>query len=399
MVVLEAEQQVGGLAKTVVRDGYRFDLGGHRFFTKSPEVESLWLQLLGEELLLRSRLSRIYWNGHFLDYPLSACDAVRRLGQSELTRCLASYLAAVPRRKGASGAWRSGIVEPVQAPPTTSSSGRTRRRSGACPAPRSGGVGSPADQGLADDGRARRAPRRAPWRGQEPHPEFTTPALRAGRINGRRWRSGSAISAARCGPGPPSSRIRVDHGQVVAVNDHRCDEGDLLLPLGSVAGMTAPAPPADALEAAQGRYRYRDFLTVALVLRGEDLFPDNWIYVRSVRAGRAHPELPLVEPVDGAGERDDVHRPPVLLLRGRHSGRRPTSASSSWRPPGSAGSGCAQARVERGYVERVPKAYPVYDERYAERLVAVRRWLDGLENLQQSAATGSTGTTTPTIRC
>ena len=68
-IVLEAERQVGGLAKTVVRDGYRFDLGGHRFFTKSKEVERLWHEVMGDEFLLRPRMSRIYWN-RFLDYPL-----------------------------------------------------------------------------------------------------------------------------------------------------------------------------------------------------------------------------------------------------------------------------------------------------------------------------------------
>ena len=86
VLVLEAEDQVGGLARTVVRDGYRFDLGGHRFFTKSPEVESLWLEVLGEELLLRQRLSRIYWNGKFLESPLSPRDVVRKLGPTRRSR-------------------------------------------------------------------------------------------------------------------------------------------------------------------------------------------------------------------------------------------------------------------------------------------------------------------------
>src|SRR3712207_1635189 len=80
VVLLEADRQVGGLAKTVVRDGYRFDLGGHRFYTKSREVERLWHGLMGPELLRRKRLSRIYWNGRFLDYPLRAGDVVRKLG-------------------------------------------------------------------------------------------------------------------------------------------------------------------------------------------------------------------------------------------------------------------------------------------------------------------------------
>ena len=60
VVVFEAGEAVGGLARTETRDGYRFDLGGHRFFTKSPEVEALWEEMLGDELLVRPRLSRIY---------------------------------------------------------------------------------------------------------------------------------------------------------------------------------------------------------------------------------------------------------------------------------------------------------------------------------------------------
>jgi glycine/D-amino acid oxidase-like deaminating enzyme len=69
VVVLEAEDQVGGLAKTVERDGYRFDLGGHRFFTKAMEVDNLWHEVLGDEFLRRPRMSRIYWNNRYLDHP------------------------------------------------------------------------------------------------------------------------------------------------------------------------------------------------------------------------------------------------------------------------------------------------------------------------------------------
>src|SRR3954464_3695026 len=101
VVVLEAEEQVGGLAKTVEIDGYRFDLGGHRFFTKSIEVDTLWHEILGEEFLLRPRLSRIYWNSRYLDYPLRGADVVRKLGPIELARCMGSYLkaAAMPKRQ------------------------------------------------------------------------------------------------------------------------------------------------------------------------------------------------------------------------------------------------------------------------------------------------------------
>src|SRR5262245_1386510 len=70
--VFEADGTVGGIAKTVVFDGYRFDLGGHRFFTKLKPIEHLWLDLLGPELLRRPRLSRIYYKGQFFAYPLAA---------------------------------------------------------------------------------------------------------------------------------------------------------------------------------------------------------------------------------------------------------------------------------------------------------------------------------------
>src|ERR687896_2528834 len=68
-LVVEASDAVGGIARTEVRDGYRFDLGGHRFFTKSQEVNDLWHEVMKEEFLKRPRMSRIYWNGKFLDYP------------------------------------------------------------------------------------------------------------------------------------------------------------------------------------------------------------------------------------------------------------------------------------------------------------------------------------------
>ncbi len=101
VIVFEAEDQVGGLAKTEVRDGYRFDLGGHRFFTKSKEVDDLWHEVMREEFLLRPRMSRIFWNGKFLDYPLSGMDVVKKLGPVELTRAGLSYLYAAIFKRNA----------------------------------------------------------------------------------------------------------------------------------------------------------------------------------------------------------------------------------------------------------------------------------------------------------
>src|SRR5215210_6931526 len=105
VIVLEAEDQVGGIAKTAVRDGYRLDLGGHRFFTKAKEVEALWHEIMAEEFLKRPRMSRIFWRdgrgrGKFLDYPLRGPDVMKKLGPVDLTKALLSYIRAALKPKG-----------------------------------------------------------------------------------------------------------------------------------------------------------------------------------------------------------------------------------------------------------------------------------------------------------
>src|SRR5437763_7571870 len=100
VIVLEATDQVGGIARTEVRDGYRFDLGGHRFFTKVKEVDDLWHEIMKEEFLKRPRQSRIYWNRKFLEYPLQGMDVIKKLGPVDLTKALLSYLWAAVKPKG-----------------------------------------------------------------------------------------------------------------------------------------------------------------------------------------------------------------------------------------------------------------------------------------------------------
>ena len=84
---------MGGISRTVVRDGWRFDLGGHRFFTKVPEVEALWHEILPEgDFMLRPRMSRIYYKGKFLDYPLRALNVLRNIALWEGILIGFSYL-------------------------------------------------------------------------------------------------------------------------------------------------------------------------------------------------------------------------------------------------------------------------------------------------------------------
>ena len=92
VIVFEADKVVGGISRTVERDGWRFDIGGHRFFTKVQPVEDLWHEILpDEDFLLRPRMSRIFYDGKYYDYPLKASNALRNMGILEAIRSVLSY--------------------------------------------------------------------------------------------------------------------------------------------------------------------------------------------------------------------------------------------------------------------------------------------------------------------
>src|SRR3954447_4238717 len=92
--IIESDDVVGGIARTVEREVYRFDIGGHRFFTKVTEIEKLWDEMLGEPMLVRPRMSRIFYGGKFYDYPLRATNALKNMGLIRATSCMRSYMKA-----------------------------------------------------------------------------------------------------------------------------------------------------------------------------------------------------------------------------------------------------------------------------------------------------------------
>jgi protoporphyrinogen oxidase len=161
------------------------------------------------------------------------------------------------------------------------------------------------------------------------------------------------------------------------------------LPLRNVVEMVRPRPPQEVRDAAQG-LRYRDFLTVALVVDGEDLFPDNWIYIHEpgVRVGRIQnfrswspwmvpdPDKSCVGLEYFCFAGDDLWSMDDAALV--------DLASRELEQLGLA----LRAKVDRGFAIRVPKAYPIYDGDYAHRVAVIRSWLDGIENLQQVGRNG-----------
>jgi protoporphyrinogen oxidase len=393
-IVLEADRQVGGLAKTVEIDGYRFDLGGHRFFTKAREVEDLWNEVMGDEFLLRPRMSRIYWNQKFLDYPLRGSDVIRKLGPVELTRCVASYAkaAVMPSRKEESlEDWVSNrfgrrlfelffksYTEKVWGVPTTEI--------------------------------------RAEWAAQRIKGLSFFSAAKAAFFGNRGNKVKTLISEfhyPRYGPGQMweemTRRIEEDGGEVLlearverieldgshvagVVAGGRTYEPDAVissLPLRELVMMTQPAPPAEVIEAALG-LRYRDFLTVALVVSGDDLFPDNWIYIHepAVRVGRIQNYRswsPWMVP--------DPDKACVGLEYFCFAGDDLWTMTDDDLVALAAGElerlGLAdRGQVERGFAIRVPKAYPIYDADYAESVATIRTWLETIDNLQQVGRNG-----------
>ncbi len=109
-IVLESDKVVGGISRTVQQNGWRFDIGGHRFFTKVPRIEEVWHEILpDDDFMLRPRMSRIYYNKKFFDYPLKASNALRNLGLLEAIRCVLSYIGVrirPPRDLSSFEGWR-----------------------------------------------------------------------------------------------------------------------------------------------------------------------------------------------------------------------------------------------------------------------------------------------------
>jgi len=395
VIVLEADNQVGGLAKTVERNGYRFDLGGHRFFTKATEVDALWHEVLGDEFLRRPRMSRIYWNNRYLDYPLRGPDVIRKLGPVELSRCMASYIAAAVRPSRNEDSLEEWV---------TNRFGR-RLFELFFQSYNEKVWGVPASE------------IRAEWAAQRIKGLSFFSAAKAAFFGNRGNKIKSLISEfnyPRFGPGQmwdamteaireqggevllsaPVTRLELAGGRLVEVEaageQYTLPEAVISsLPLREVVRMTSPAAPADVRVAANG-LRYRDFLTVALVVDGEDLFPDNWIYIHEpgVRVGRIQnfrswsPWM-VPDPTKAcvgmeyfcfAGDELWSMDDDDLVALAADELERLRLA-----PKG---------KVERGYAIRVPKAYPIYDADYANRVAVIRGWLDRIENLQQVGRNG-----------
>jgi protoporphyrinogen oxidase len=387
--VLEADQILGGISRTEERDGWRFDLGGHRFFTKVQRVEELWREILPEEdFLLRPRMSRIYYRGKLYDYPLRAANALGNLGILEAVRCVASYARArvrPPKNQTHFEGWVSArfgwrlysiffktYTEKLWGMPATElqadwAAQRIKNLSlskavinALLPKRNSKDVTSLIEEF--------HYPKYGPgmmWEQCAKHVEklggTVTTGARVTTIN-RDPEARRVVGVTYTGPNG-STTTRADH--VIS----SMPISDLILNLD-------PPAPAEVRAAAEG-LRYRDFLTVSLVVPKQFSFPDNWIYIHDpgVRVGRIQnfgSWSPYLVKDDRTClgleyfvfENDEMWcRPDEELV---------ALATSELERLGLVKPGA----VETGFVVRMPKAYPVYDEDYQRNLQVIRQFLD-----------------------
>ena len=391
-VVLEADDIVGGIARTANYKGYLFDMGGHRFFTKVTLVEQMWQEVLGGDFITRPRSSRIYYRSKFFRYPLEPMNALRGLGLIEAIRCCLSYAKAqlfkLPREDDFES-WVSNrfgkrlfrvffktYTEKVWGIPCHEIKAEW------------------AAQRIKDLSlftlvwnaiRPRRRVDKQKVVKTLIH-EFQYPRKGPGMMWERtrdivEQRGSQVIMQA------PVEKIRWRSGGVEAViaggKTYRARHFVSSLPIHDLIQMLDPAPDPPVLQAAQD-FHYRDFLTVALIVRGTNLFGDNWIYVHDpqVKVGRIQnynnwsPEM-VPDPSttclgleyfcsegDAIWNMDDAG---LIALARKELG------VLGLVPPD---------LVEDGTVVRVRKAYPVYDASYRRGLAVMQQFLTQVPNLQ-----------------
>ncbi len=381
--VLEATDEIGGISRTVERDGWRFDIGGHRFFTKVKPVEEFWHEILDEgDFILTPRMSRIYYDGKYFDYPLKAFNALRNLGLIEAFLCVLSYLwvrIRPPKNQDKFEGWVASRF-----------GWRLYRTFFKTYTEKVWGI--PAEEMPADWAAQRiknlslfKAVVNAllPNRNQKEIAslieEFEYPKYGPGmmweRCTEKVQAQGSSVHMQT-----RVERIRHADGRALAVEaggrEFPCDQVISSMPFTQLLKAMDPPVPAD-VRAAADDIQYRDFLTVALVVPEEAGFPDNWIYIHApeVQVGR----------IQNFGSWSKY-----LVKDGRtclgleyfvfEGDELWTAADDDLIAQGGRELeilGLIEAdAVEAGYVVRQPKAYPTYDETYADNVDVLRTWLE-----------------------
>jgi len=402
--VVEGDAIVGGISRTASREGWRFDIGGHRFFTKVALVQRLWHEILpDDQFLLRPRQSRIYYDDKLFDYPLKATNALRNLGFVEAVRCVLSYFRARVRPPRDQSNYEGWLVArfgwrlyrtffktytekvwgiPVSAMPADWAAQRVKGLS----------LGNAIVNAFLPKRNQKditslieefEYPRTGPglmW-------ETCRDKVVAGggrvimetKVKTVHWEPGRGATGVTTfvtgGYGPGAGAPAASRTDFGAEEHHDADHVISSMPLSSLIRAMDPPAPVEVLTAANG-LAYRDFLTVALVVPEAASFPDNWVYVHSphVKLGRIQNFASWSPYMVKAGRTclgleyfvnvgDELWNSPddeLIELGIKELGALNLVSAD---------------QVEKGFVVRMPKAYPVYDWSYQRNVDIIRGWI------------------------
>jgi protoporphyrinogen oxidase len=401
--LLEAGKQVGGISQTVRYKDFRFDIGGHRFFSKVPMVNELWHEILGDNFLLRPRISRIHYNKRFFDYPLKATNALVGLGPVEALLIGFSYAKTKMFPSPNEENFEQWVINRFG----------TRLYQIFFKTYTEKVWGIPCNEISAD------------WAAQRIKNLSLKEAVLNALLGERNGKNGKVVTSLieefhypRFGPGMmwerceelvagygsqtlkniKVERIKHRHGRVDCVFG-RTDTGERLefegshfvstMPLKELVEAMDPSPPEKVLQAAKG-LRYRDYLTVVLMVNRESVFPDNWIYIHSpeVKMGRMQNYKNWSPYMVPNSSRTSLGLEYFLWEK---------DEEWTWSNDRLIELGvreCAQIglinprEVEDGTVVRMTKAYPVYDHQYQNYVNTVRQYLETLTNFQTIGRNG-----------
>jgi protoporphyrinogen oxidase len=406
VTILEKDEtQVGGLARTVEHKGYRFDIGGHRFFSKNKEVEDLWTEILGDEMLTRGRLSRIYYRGKFFAYPIKAANALWNLGPLEALRCVASY------------AWAR--LRPVKNPKSLEDWVRNQfgwRLYSIFFKTYTEKVWGISTKELSADWAAQRIKSLDLWlvlrsalvpgRVAKARGEVVTTLIDKFRYPrfgpGQMWERVAEISRDKGAPvhfGHSIDSIKHEGGLVRSVvsrtasgklEEHAGTDFISSVPMRELIARLDPPAPEPVRRAAES-LSYRDFISVALMIDKANVFPDNWIYIHdpSVHVGRIQnfknwsPDMVPDQSKtclgleyfcfegDGMWTSSDAE---LVELAGQELAQLGI---------------CSPEQIFDGVVVREQKAYPVYDDAYQSHVDVIRTYIQSqMPNLHLAGRNG-----------
>ena len=400
-IVVEASDQVGGISRTESYKGYRFDIGGHRFFTKVGEVDELWHEVLGDKFVKRPRMSRIYYQGKYYAYPLKIFNALGNMGPVESVRIMASYAywQVFPHRE----------EENFEQWVTNRFGGRLFDHFFRSYTEKVWGI--PCTEIRADWAAQRiknlslvKAVLNAVTGANDTASlieEFNYPPLGPGQMweafresviakGGEVRMQTAATKIFRTGMHVDAIELK-DWSNPDDVKVTRLEADQFINSMPIVEMIEAMDPPAPAhIQAAAKKLKYRDFLVVALVLDIPDPFPDNWIYIHSpevsvgrIQNFRSWSEAMVPNPNhasigmelfchegDGLWNSSDAD---LIAQAGRELEFLGLAKSSN---------------IIDGTVIRQPKAYPVYDGDYRAAVDTLSEWINEFDNFQTVGRNG-----------